>query len=716
MKIISAKKIGDKEVFDLSIEHNHHSFIHFSGAVLHNCAFVISNEPISNFIPLTTVGGHKVTQFNHAGVEAMGGLKMDFLNVLCLKDIQECIRLVQDRSGIDTIDWASARKFNEEPPSMLIDNLKVPYIRVIPHKGKFYDIYDLPEDVGVFNSIAEGDTVSVFQFNTEGAKGWLEHFNHVKYYEKGRAIKALDSIESLSAFTALDRPGPLDYKVKDKDGKEKHNMLVEYANRARGGQSVGANYYLNDALPETYGVIVYQEQLERMFKELGKTTPGQAEEFRRAVAKKDVPKVLKFKEVFMKGALESLGEALAEDLWSMFETFGQYGFNKSHSISYVTISYACAFLKYHYPLEWWTAVLKNADRNEIDEKFWSSCGHLISIPDVQSSSEHFAIRGDKIQAPLSLLHGIGEKAHQQLVQYTPYKDIQDFCDKIQAHREAGAKIVDSTTKNKKTGALTKVTKKKLGTSALNSRVVNTLIISGAMDSLFPRTKTISLGDSTVDLPLDPIDKIFMYQQTLEKVTGKKLTKKKREELVEEFSTLSDIKQFQLKKKVLPAYNENILPAIAKQHSSFSTDAEGDYVYTHKTAKGREFKIKVFGKIFIDSINRSEMLDLLPINGLEAGVLAYVVMERRFTYGDTTKKTAVELILDVEGERLKVVQWPSDNNELPSAFDQSLNGAIVVVSLSKKADKAVRMKGIHVIESGIDTKKLEEESKDEESNE
>lgn len=677
----------------------------------HACAFVISNEPISNFIPLTTVGGHKVTQFNHAGVEAMGGLKMDFLNVLCLKDIRDAIRLIQDRSGIDNIDWSSARKYNEDPPSMVIDGMKVPYVRVVPFKGKFLDIWDLPPHTGVFNSICEGDTESVFQFNTDGAKGWLHFFNHVKFYDKGVSVKALDSIEALSAFTALDRPGPLDYKVKDKDGKEKHNMLVEFANRARGAESVGGNFYLNESLPETHGVIVYQEQLEKMFKELGKTTAGEAEEFRRAVAKKDVKKVLGFKDTFVKGAVPELGENLAEELWSMFVTFGQYGFNKSHSICYVIIGYACAWLKYHFPLEWWTAVLKNADRNEIDEKFWTHCGHLIETPDVQSSGANFEIVGEKIKAPLSLLHGIGDKAHAQLMKYAPYKDIQDFCNKIQEYRESGATIVEVKQKSK-TGVLINVRKKKFGTNALNSRVVNTLIISGAMDGLFPNTKTVQLSDGKIDLPLDPLDKIFMYQEHLQAATGTKLTKKKKEDLITEFSALSEMKQFQMKKKVLPSYGQDILPILLKD-PCFKKE-NGDVVFT---PKGTKTKIQVFGKVFLDSIKKAQNLDLFPVNGLEAGVVAYIVAERRFTYGDVSKRTAVELIIDVEGDRLKLVQWPNNDNNLPKSFDQNLNGAVVVVSLSKKENKEVRLKSLHVIEPGIDTKKLEEASPEtEESNE
>lgn len=703
MKIISSKSLGIMPVYDLSVDHPDHSFVHSSGIVAHNCAWIISDSPISSFIPLTTVGGFKVTQFNATGVEAMGGLKMDFLVVSCLKDIQNAISLVQDRSNTG-IDWASARQFNEEPPAMTINGKKVPYIRALPFNGGFHDIYDLPEDTDVFNTICESDTESVFQFNTDSAKTWLKLFNRTKYSTGGKEVKALDSIESLSAFTALDRPGPLDAYVTDSNGN-KHNMLVEYSNRARGGESVGSNHYLNDALPETYGIIVYQEQLERMFKELGRTSAGEAEEFRRAIAKKDMKKVLKFKEIFMRCAFQDLGEKQSEELWDMFITFGQYGFNLSHSISYVTISYACAFLKHHYPLEWWTAVLGNADRNEIDEKFWPVCGHLIDLPDVRNSGKNFQIVGNRIKAPLSLLHGIGEKAHEQLTQYAPYLSIKDFCDKIQLHKEANATLTEGTAKDKKTGLLQKITKKRLGTSALNSRVVNTLIVSGAMDSLFPDTTKTLLEDGTeVELKLEPVDKILMFQDALVEATGKKIPAKAKKELIEQFKNLTDLKKFQLRKKVLPAYSANILPTLASERSGFSFK-EGKYTYTTDDKR----TIQVFGKQLMLAINESTKTGLAPLNGIEGSAVAYVVNERRFTYGDSTKKTAVEFIVDIEGERLKLVQWPDFAGKLPDVFDNNLNGAIVLLTLSKKNDKAIRLKELFLVEPGIDTKKLEEAS-------
>lgn len=655
----------------------------------HASAYVICDEPVHNFIPLTTVGGVKVTQFSHQAVEAMGGLKMDFLNILILKDLQEAIRLIQDTYA-PQIDWSKSRKYSDDPPSMIIQGKRVPYIRAVPFDNEFFDIYKLPDDPNVFNSICESNTDSVFQFNTDSAKGWLSHFN---FYKPNSNKKALNSIEELSAFTALDRPGPLDAFVTNQNG-QKHNMLVEFAVRARGGEKTGGNPFLDEQLRETYGIIVYQEQLERMYKTIGNTSASEAEAFRRAVAKKDVKKVLKFKEKFMKGAVTSIGQDLAEELWATFETFGQYGFNKSHSICYVIIGYACAFLKYHYPIEWWCAVLRNAkDRSEIDEKFWPVCGHLIDLPDVATSFDKFTIVNKRIKAPLDLLHGIGPKAHKQISKWAPYLDLNDFCKKIQAHKEKGSVLVETVTKDKN-GLLKKVVKKKAGPNALNTRVINTLIVSGAMDSLYTDPKK----------PI--VDKILEFQDCLEKNGGKKITEKARLGLIENFKNLTVLEQFQVRKKLLPALDEPILPILLESKPN-------DFVAHGNDVLHIPSKTLVFGKPLIKAMQNLDRLKLAPMGGIQGGVVAYIVSERRFTYGDGIKKTAVELVCDVEGERLRFVQWPNQKNQLPKLFTDNLDitSSIVILTLDKKQNEPIKMRNVSVVELGLKESKEESPEKE-----
>lgn len=224
MKIVSARSLGTVPVYDLSVDHPSHSFVHSSGAIVHNCAYLICDEPISNFIPLTTVGGVKVTQFTAGPSEEAGALKYDFLVINSLKDVSDAIKLIQNRQGFTSKE------------AHFLNGKKVPHFRIVPFNGNLYDIWDLPEDLKVFGDISRSEVETVFQFDTNSAKQWLNHFNHVKAIEPdGQERMALDSIEALSAFTALDRPGPLDAYVSCKCHPEnKHNMLVEYAQRARG--------------------------------------------------------------------------------------------------------------------------------------------------------------------------------------------------------------------------------------------------------------------------------------------------------------------------------------------------------------------------------------------------------------------------------------------------------------------------------------------------
>jgi DNA polymerase-3 subunit alpha len=380
----------------------------------HACAYVIANEPIHHFIPLTTISGVRTTQYDAKGVEARGGLKMDFLGLNSLKDIQTCIKLVQERFG---------GAIEKDHP---IDGKRVPGFRMVPFQGRLYDVWDLPVDEqlkgeafervvdwmhevierdteamdlqAVFRDIAEGKTETVFQLNTPSARQWLKQFNYWKNETAQR--KAIDSIEAVSAFTALDRPGPLDAEVKDASGKA-HNMLVEYANRAKGQAPVGNIPALDAALPETYGVMVYQEQLEAMYRELTGCSASEAEEFRRNVAKKKMDKVKKVYPAFMERASAKIGQEQAQAVFDQMVTFGQYGFNRSHSACYAVIAVACAFLKHHYPVEWWCAVLRNADKKEIGEKFWKHCKEWVDLPDIRFSGPVFEIQNGRIRAPLS---------------------------------------------------------------------------------------------------------------------------------------------------------------------------------------------------------------------------------------------------------------------------------------------------------------------------
>jgi DNA-directed DNA polymerase III PolC len=669
----------------------------------HACAYVIGNEPIRNFIPLTSVGQDQVTvtQYTAASVEAVGGLKMDFLGLNSLDDIAAAIKLVQKRHGVHaedcpvrhgaSVDCVPGHECDLAMKDMYIDGEKVLAHEIIPFQGKFYSVWKLPEDQAVFRDFCEGRTETVFQFSTEGVQGWMQNFNHVKEVRPdGTVVKALDSIEALSAFTALDRPGPLDYFVQTKEGQ--HNMLVEFAIRARGGEATGALPILDQLLPETHGVIVYQEQLQRVYQHIGQTTAEQADEFRVHISKKKMAEVIKDKEIFMPGAIRTLGEEVANELWQSMETFGQYGFNKSHATAYVVISYACAFLKHHFPLEWWTAVLRHADKDEISSKFWPHCGHLIDLPDVALSGETFEIVNERIRAPLSILLGVGDTAHAQLMAHRPYKDLDDFCQKIIKHQTDNTVMVskgqmdaDGKPVLNEDGTPVVVTKPKKGHNALNKGIIATLIVSGAMDSLFPEGT----------LTLDAMD---LFVQAMVKAKGKKRAVKA-DKFDEKYLTLNDFIKYQMRKAVLPAYVEPCLPLLLQKGHPDLIPNEG---------RGRpEFTCGPHRAPFslFDEIQHMDQRRPWPRDfQVSTAAAGYVVEARKFQYGDGKSREAMELVIDIDGGQMKAVKWGGKTGRLPESFRDSaaLKGAIVVALYSKfKEDRPFIIEDLTVIQPPLD---------------
>lgn len=276
----------------------------------HAAAVVITNRPVNEFIPTMEIGGVRATQYTMKSCESSGAIKMDFLTLNTLNDIKLALKLIQKRFDF----WTRADQY--------IDGKRVPAFRVLPHQGKLYHIWDLPEDQKVFNSIAEGDTETVFQVGTSSAKKWLKEFNYCKTDKED--AKLIDSIPAIAVFTALDRPGPLDAFI-EKDGMER-NMLQEYASRLRGEEPWDPIEFLDDQLKLTRGVITFQEQLQSIYQQLTDCTGVEADQFRDKIGKKKMAEVLKAYPNFMEKVTPKFGEEVAQRLWDQIYTFGQYGF------------------------------------------------------------------------------------------------------------------------------------------------------------------------------------------------------------------------------------------------------------------------------------------------------------------------------------------------------------------------------------------------------
>lgn len=352
--------------------------------------------------------------------------------------------------------------------------------------------------------------------------------------------------------------------------------------------------------------------------------------------------------------------------------------SNSHSVCYSVLAYACAYLKHHYSLEWWCAVLRNAKKDEIASVFWAHCGHLIDFPDIKLSGVNFEIQNGRIRAPLGFLSGVGPGAQEELTAGMPYASIEDLCQKREAHKVR--KTALHTNKNGVTGS-------RKGTSALNNGVLSKLIVGGAMDGLFgPDMSTL--------------DKLQAYC----KASAEAGKKKRPDAILPLYLEMTPLRQYQLRKQILPIYSaplgELIWRSNAKEVSNKIED-NGRHVYRFKH-DGEQINL-VNGKEmrFIEDARKGDNLPFaLP---------AYVQAERSFTYKDGTAR-AVQYTLEVEGELLEFVSWPSRKNS-DIKTPEGIVGAIVVAVVNRwSPNRPAAIRYIEVVEPPITDSK--EESKEE----
>ncbi len=365
---------------------------------LHASAFAISDVPISDILP--TKEGH-VTQYEAKQVEAAGILKYDFLTVSNIKDIEVCLKLIN--------------KKNKESPT----------IGYFTHKGKLEYVWDLPNDLDAMKSCWNGDTETLFQINTKSMVPFVKEI-------------LPESVEDLSVILALVRPGPMDF-IDEVTGR---SMAEEYVYR-RQGRSKPDLQELYDLIPETHGIIVFQEQSLKISKELGGMAPSDAEKLRRLFSKKLKKEAGEMKPVFMSTAIPKIGEEKANKIWDMMETSSRYSFNLSHSIGYALVTYAGLFLRHNYPLEWWAAILTNAKEKEITGRLWPHVKSFVAPPDINLSTDEMEIdyANQKIRAKLGVIRGMGDKTIQPIVDGRPYNDIQDFVNRDVAGSSLSRKLI-----------------------------------------------------------------------------------------------------------------------------------------------------------------------------------------------------------------------------------------------------------------------------------
>ncbi|WP_300744566.1 DNA polymerase III subunit alpha [uncultured Rikenella sp.] len=349
---------------------------------VHACGIIIGQDDLEKFAPISTAKDAElfVVQYEGSLVEDAGLIKMDFLGLKTLSIIKDAVENVRESKGIDI------------------------------------DIDAIPlNDKKTFELYSNGETTGLFQFESPGMK------KHLRALQPNR-------FEDLIAMNALYRPGPMEY-------------IPNFIARKHGREAIA--YDLPDMaeyLEDTYGITVYQEQVMLLSQKLAGFTKGQADTLRKAMGKKKKDVLDKMKGDFLDGAVaHGHDRTVCEKIWTDWEAFASYAFNKSHSTCYAYVSYQTAYLKAHYPAEFMAALLS---RNLSDIKkisfFMDECkrmGAPVKGPDVNKSRHRFSVDSEQnIRFGLGGIKGLGENAVQAILEERnangDFKDIFDFVERV----------------------------------------------------------------------------------------------------------------------------------------------------------------------------------------------------------------------------------------------------------------------------------------------
>ena len=373
-------------------------------ASMHAAGVVISPVPLQELVPLYKTNKDEiVTQYDMVGLEKLSLLKMDFLGLTTLDIIQDALALIEQNRGVKLV------------------------------------MEDLPlDDPATYQIFCKAFTSGIFQFESPGMRDIL------RKYQPSR-------IEDLCALNALYRPGPI-----------QGGMIDDFIDGKHGRKQVTYDFpELKEVLEETYGVIVYQEQVMQISNRLAGYSLGDADILRRAMGKKKAEEMAAQRERFLQGAKQKgLPQKKVEKVFDLMEKFAGYGFPKAHSAAYAYLAYVTAYLKAHYPLEFLSALLTSEMGNSDKVvKYINECremGIAVLPPDVSSSGKDFTPDGQAIRMGLCAVRNIGAAAADSIIEARrtgePFQSLYDLCERV-----------DLTT--------------------VNRRILENLIKCGAMSSL-----------------------------------------------------------------------------------------------------------------------------------------------------------------------------------------------------------------------------------------
>ena len=350
---------------------------------LHACGIIIGKYSLIDYIPVTTAKDSQtqlVTQYDGDHIEKVGMLKMDFLGLKTLAIIKDALRNIQRSRSFD------------------VDIDTIPF-----------------DDPLTYQLFSLGKTTGIFQFESDGMKKYLQELKP-------------NRIEDLIAMNALYRPGPMEY-------------IPKFINRKHGREKIEYDVpVMEKYLKDTYGVTVYQEQVMLLSMELAGFSRTQADFLRKAMSKKIESDMAKLQPMFFDGCKnKGISEEVARKIWTDWESFAKYAFNKSHSTCYAYVAYRMAYLKAHFPGEFMAAVLSR-NMHDIKEitNFIEECKRMaidVLGPDINESEQHFVVnKKGQIRFGMAGIKNVGENAVQSIIEERtkngPFRDIFDFLARV----------------------------------------------------------------------------------------------------------------------------------------------------------------------------------------------------------------------------------------------------------------------------------------------
>lgn len=366
-------------------------------ASTHAAGVVIARDPLTDYVPIqVSADGFAVTQYDKDRVEELGLLKMDFLGLRTLTVISDALVLIKENRGVK------------------VD----------------IDAIDL-EDEKTAQMLSNGDTVGVFQMESSGMTTLVKELKP-------------NGFADIIPLVALYRPGPLG-----------SGMVTDFINGRHGRKEVKyLNPLLEPILKETFGVILYQEQVMQIVQVLAGFTLGQADLLRRAMGKKKHSILAAQRENFLNGARSNgIDEALAIEIFDLMAHFADYGFNKSHSAAYAMVAYQTAYLKAHYPNEFMAAMLSSvmgtSDKVGYYIEYCRHQGIQVLPPDINASKASFSVDREAIRFGMAAVKNVGENAIESIIKAREKEDkftsLVDFCTRVDM-RVVNKRVIESLIK------------------------------------------------------------------------------------------------------------------------------------------------------------------------------------------------------------------------------------------------------------------------------